>query len=69
MPELEAPQYLADQLTLIQPEGGGHILPTLYYWHPQNVSPSGITGLITETITKVGVAHAFEHSAPHSPNN
>ena len=23
---------------------GGQILPTLYYWHLQNFSPSGITG-------------------------
>ena len=34
---------------------------------PQNVSPPGTTGLITETITKVGALHAFEQSAPHSP--
>ena len=47
MPELGGrghwpPQYLADQLTLIQP-GGGQILPTIYYRQPQFFSPSGIT--------------------------
>ena len=30
------PNVLADQLTLFQPS-------TLYYWHPQIFSPSGIT--------------------------
>ena len=26
-----APQFLAEQLTLSQPGGGGHIIPTQYY--------------------------------------
>ena len=48
MPELGGqgghwtPQYLADQLTLFQ-LGGGHIIPTYYYWPPQCFSPSGLT--------------------------
>ena len=32
--------FLADQFTLFQP--GWHIRSTLYYWHPQLISPSGI---------------------------
>ena len=34
-----APQFLADQSTLFQP--GGHILPTLCYWHLQICLTSG----------------------------
>ena len=47
------------------PNSAGSAQPLLLA--PQNVSPPGTTGLITETITKVGAAHAFEQSAPHSP--
>ena len=37
---------MADQLTLLQFQGG-QIIPTYYYWHPQIFSPSGITELRT----------------------
>ena len=33
------------------PTGGGHIIPTYYYWHPQIFSPSGITEMY---LPKVG---------------
>ena len=39
------PQYLADQLTLFQPEWIDG-LPTLNYWHPQIFSHSGMAKLI-----------------------
>ena len=51
------PPWLEIELTDLQNIGGGgsvnpiptrgQILPTLYYWHPQNFSPSGITELVT----------------------
>ena len=47
------PQFMADQLTLFQP--GGKILSTLYYWHPQMFSPSGIPVSCNESALKIGI--------------
>ena len=47
-----APPIFGRSVNPIQ-TGGGQIIPTYYYWHPQCFSPSGITAL-NRQITKRG---------------
>ena len=51
------PNFLADLITLFQP--GEQILPTLYYWHPQIFSPSGIAVICYWTTPTNQLLHSF----------